>query len=159
VSTHHHFDHTGGLRTYVAEGATIVTHASNAAYWQKTFTAPATLVPDAQSKAKKKPIIQSVSDKYVITDGKQSIEVYSTVGDVHTDELLVAYIPSVKVLVEADSYSPGPPNAPAPNPVPPNALVLYDNLQRLKLDVATVIGIHGRGPVTVEEFKKFVGKG
>ena len=26
VNTHHHFDHSGGLRTYVAEGATIVTH-------------------------------------------------------------------------------------------------------------------------------------
>ncbi len=158
VSTHHHFDHSGGLRTYVAEGATIVTHASNKPYWEKSFMAPASLVPDAQSKAHKKPSIQAVNDKYVITDGKQSIEVYSTIGDLHTDELLVAYIPSVKVLVEADSYSPGPPNAPAPNPVPPNALTLYNNIQRLKLDVATVVGIHGRGPVPMAEFLKFVGK-
>jgi len=158
VSTHHHFDHSGGLRTYVAEGSTIVTHASNKPYWEKTFTAPATMVPDAQSKARRKPIIQGVTDKYVITDGKQSIEVYNTTGDSHTDELLIAYIPSAKVLVEADSYSPGPPNAPAPNPVPPNALVLYDNIQRLKLNVSTVVGIHGRGPVPMDEFKKFVGK-
>ena len=42
--------------------------------------------------------------------------------------------------------------------MPPNAIVLYDNIQRLKLDVATVIGIHGRGPVPMDEFKKFVGK-
>ena len=94
----------------------------------------------------------------MITDGKQSIEVYNTTGDGHTDELLVAYIPSVKALVEADSFSPGPPNAPAPSPVPANALVLYDNIQRLKLDVSTVVGIHGRGPVSIDEFKKFVGK-
>ncbi len=159
ISTHHHFDHSGGLRTYVAEGITVVTHASNKAYFEKSFTAPATIVPDEQSKAKKKPSIQAVNDKYVITDGKQSIEVYSTVGDQHTDELLVAYIPSAKVLVEADSYSPGPANAPAPSPVPPNALVLWDNIQRLKLDIAIVIGIHGRGPVSFAEFAKFVGKG
>jgi len=158
VSTHHHFDHSGGLRTYVAEGATIVTQASNKPYWEKSFMAPATIVPDAQSKAHKKPSIQAVGDKYVITDGKQSIEVYNTIGDGHSDELMVVYIPSVKALVEADSFSPGPPNAPAPNPVPADALVLYDNIQRLKLDVSTIVGIHGRGPVSIDEFKKFVGK-
>jgi glyoxylase-like metal-dependent hydrolase (beta-lactamase superfamily II) len=158
VSTHHHFDHTGGLRTFVAEGATIVTNAANKPYWEKSFTAPATIAPDEQSKAHKKPSIQAVSDKYVITDGKQTIEVYTTMGDQHTDELMVAYILPAKILVEADSYSPGPPNAPPPSPVPPNALVLYDNIQRLKLDPVTVVGIHGRGPVPMAEFLKFVGK-
>ncbi len=158
VSTHHHFDHSGGLRTYVAEGATIVTDASNAPYFAKTFVAPASMVPDAQSKAKKKPSIQAVKDKYVITDGKQTIEYYTTKGDTHTDELAVAYIPSAKILVEADSFSPGPSNAPAPNPAPPNAVALWDNIQRLKLDVSTVVGIHGRGPVPMSEFAKFVGK-
>ena len=160
VSTHHHFDHSGGLRTYVAEGAIVVTHASNVPYWQKTFAAPATIVPDEQSTAKRKPTIQPVTDKYVITDGTQSIEIYSTMGDGHSDELLIVYIPSAKVLVEADSFSPGLPNAPAPNPVPPNAIVLYNNLDRLHLTdkIATVVGIHGRGPVPMDEFKKFVGK-
>jgi glyoxylase-like metal-dependent hydrolase (beta-lactamase superfamily II) len=159
VSTHHHFDHSGGLRTYVAEGATIVTEASNKPYFGKTFMAAATIDPDAQSKAHKKPSLQAVTDKFVITDGKQTIEVYPTKGDQHTDELMVAYILPAKILVEADSYSPGPPNAPPPNPVPPNALVLYDNIQRLKLEPVTVVGIHGRGPVPVAEFLKFVGKG
>lgn len=158
VSSHHHFDHAGGLRTYVAEGSTIVTHASNKAYWEKTFMAPATLVPDTQSKARRKPSIQPVTDKYVISDGKQSVEVYSTTGDDHTDELLIAYIPSAKILVEADSYSPGPPNAPAPASAPPGALALYDNIQRLHLNVSTIVGVHGRGPAPISEFAKFVGK-
>jgi glyoxylase-like metal-dependent hydrolase (beta-lactamase superfamily II) len=158
VNTHHHFDHSGGLRTFVAEGATIVTNAANKPYWEKTFMAPATIAPDEQSKAHKKPTIVGVGDKYVITDGKQTIEVYNTVGDGHTDELMVAWILPAKILVEADSYSPGPPNAPPPSPVPPNALVLYDNIQRLKLDPVTVVGIHGRGPVPMSEFLKFVGK-
>jgi hypothetical protein len=100
------------------EGATIVTNAANKPYWEKSFTAPATIAPDEQSKAHKKPSIQAVSDKYVITDGKQTIEVYTTMGDQHTDELMVAYILPAKILVEADSYSPGPPNAPPPSPVP-----------------------------------------
>src|SRR4029077_15353976 len=70
LSTHHHFDHSGGLRTYVAEGATIVTHQSNVPYFEKTFQAPATISPDAQSKNPKPGTFQGVTDKYVLTDGK-----------------------------------------------------------------------------------------
>jgi glyoxylase-like metal-dependent hydrolase (beta-lactamase superfamily II) len=158
ISTHHHFDHSGGLRTYVAEDAIVVTHESNKEFFEKTFQAPATLEPDAQSKAPKPAALQTVSDKWVLTDGKQTIEVYATQGDTHTDELLVAYLPGPRILVEADAYSPGPPNTPPPSPAPPNALNLYNNIQRLKLNVATIAPIHGRGPVPVAEFRKFIGK-
>jgi len=158
VSTHHHFDHSGGLRTYVAEGTTLITHQSNKPYFEKTFKAPATLAPDQQAKGPRKANIIAVSDKYVLTDGKQTIEVYATQGDTHTDELLVAYLPAQRVLVEADSFSPGPPNTPPPPTPPPNAVTLYNNIQRLKLDVGTIVGIHGRGPVPMAEFLKFVGK-
>ena len=158
ISTHHHFDHTGGLRTYIANGATLITHESNKDYFMKALQAPATVAPDAEAKSPKPPTIQGVTDKFVLTDGKQTIEVYATQGDTHTDEMLVVYLPGPKVLVEADSYSPGPPNTPPPSPVPPNAMNLYNNIQRLKLNVATVVGIHGRGPVPMAEFKKFIGK-
>jgi glyoxylase-like metal-dependent hydrolase (beta-lactamase superfamily II) len=158
LSTHHHFDHTGGLRTYVAEGATIVTHQSNVPYFEKTFQAPATISPDAQAKNPKPAAFQGVTDKYVLTDGTQTIEAYATQGDTHTDELLVFYLPKSRILVEADSYSPGPPNTPPPSPAPPNAITLYNNIQRLKLNVATIAPIHGRGPVPMSEFMKFIAK-
>lgn len=158
ISTHHHFDHSGGLRTYVAEGATVVTHVSNKPFFEKTFAAPATIVPDAQSKAHKTPVFETVTDKHVISDGKRTVEVYNTVGDSHSDELSVVYIPAAKILVEADSYSPGPAGAAPPASPPPDAVVLYDNIQRLKLDVGTVVGIHGRGAVPMAEFAAFVGK-
>jgi len=158
LSTHHHFDHSGGLRTYVAEGATIVTHQSNVPYFEKTTQAPATISPDAQSKNPKPATFQGVTDKYVLTDGTQTVEVHATQGDAHTDELLVFYLPKLKVLVEADSYSPGPPNTPAPAPAPPNAVTLYNNIQRLKLNVSTIAPIHGRGPVPMSEFMKFIAK-
>jgi glyoxylase-like metal-dependent hydrolase (beta-lactamase superfamily II) len=159
ISTHHHFDHSGGLRTYVAEGATVVTHDSNRGYFEKTFQAPATLAPDALAKIPKSATIQDVTDKdkFELTDGKQTIDVYSTAGDTHTDEMLVVYLPASKILVEADSYSPQDPNA-KPTPVPPNATNLYNNIQRLKLNVATIAPIHGRGAVPYAEFLKFVGK-
>jgi glyoxylase-like metal-dependent hydrolase (beta-lactamase superfamily II) len=158
LTTHHHFDHSGGLRTYVAEGATIITHQSNVPYFQKTLIAPATLSPDTQSKAAKMPTLQGVTGKDIITDGKQSIEIYATSGDTHTNEYTLIYLPGPKILVEADAYSPGPPGAPVPPMPPPNAVMLYDEIQKLKLNVATIAPIHGRGAVTFAEFRKFVGK-
>jgi len=158
LTTHHHFDHVGGLRTYVAEGATVVTHASNVGYFEKTLTAPATMVPDRQGKDPKPPQLQGVSEKYAITDGKQTIEVYPTAGDTHTKEYTFIYLPGPKILVEADAFSPGPPDAPPPATPPPNAVALYDEIQRLKLNVATIAPIHGRGAVPIAELRKFIGK-
>ena len=60
---------------------------------------------------------------------------------------------------EADAFSPGPPDAPAPAVPPPNAVALYDEVQRLKLNVAAIAPIHGRGPVPIAELRKFIAKG
>jgi glyoxylase-like metal-dependent hydrolase (beta-lactamase superfamily II) len=158
LTSHHHFDHTGGLRTYVAEGATIVTHQSNVPYFEKTTVAPATLMPDMQAKSPKTPMFQGVSEKFVLTGGKQTIEVYPTNGDTHTNEYTLVYLPGPRILVEADAWSPGPPNAPAPTPPPPNAVKLYDDIQALKLNVATIAPIHGRGAVPIAELRKVVGR-
>jgi glyoxylase-like metal-dependent hydrolase (beta-lactamase superfamily II) len=158
LTTHHHFDHVGGLRTYVAEGATVVTHASNVGYFEKTLAAPATIVPDRQGKEQKPAMLQGVSEKFVITDGKQTIEVYPTAGDTHTKEYTLIYLPGPKILVEGDAYSPGPPDAPPPATPPPNAVALYDDVQRLKLNVTTIAPIHGRGAVPIAELRRFIGR-
>jgi len=158
LTTHHHFDHTGGLRTYAAEGATIVTHASNVPFFEKTLVAPATMMPDMQAKAMKTPMFQAVSDKFELTDGRQRIEVYPTDGDTHTNEYTLIYLPGPRILVEADAYSPGPADAPPPAMPPPNAVKLADEITRLNLNVATIAPIHGRGAVPVAEFRRFLGR-
>ncbi|HJZ71222.1 MAG TPA: MBL fold metallo-hydrolase [Vicinamibacterales bacterium] len=158
LTTHHHFDHTGGLRTYAAEGATIVTHQSNVPYFTRTLVAPATVSPDAQTNAQKMPTFQAVADTYELTDGTQKIQVYATDGDAHTNEYTLIYLPGSKVLIEADAYSPGPADAPPPAVPPPNAVKLLDEIQRLKLNVDTIAPVHGRGAVPIAELRKFVGK-
>jgi glyoxylase-like metal-dependent hydrolase (beta-lactamase superfamily II) len=116
------------------------------------------MVPDSQAKNPQKPVFQAVSDKWVLTDGQQTIEVYPTDGDTHTKEYTLLYLPKSKILVEADAFSPGPPNAPPPATPAPNAVKLYDEVQRLKLNVATIAPIHGRGPVPFAELAKAIGK-
>ena len=107
LTTHHHFDHSGGLRTYVAEGATVVTHQSNVPYFEKTLVAPATLSPDAQSKAAKMPTLQGVTGKDILTDGKQTIEIYATGGDTHTNEYTLIYLPGPKNTHRSRCVQPG----------------------------------------------------
>src|SRR4029077_14729449 len=68
VNTHHHFDHSGGLRACVAEGATILTQAENKPYYEKVLAAPHTVTPDQLAKAPKKAVIEAVADKRVLTD-------------------------------------------------------------------------------------------
>src|SRR4029453_9473092 len=63
VNTHVHFDHSGGLRTFVDEGATVVTHQANVAYYEKAWAAPRNLVGDRLAKSGKKAVFQSVTDR------------------------------------------------------------------------------------------------
>src|SRR5258705_9187177 len=46
VNTHAHYDHAGGLREYVAEGITVITHESNKAFLEQAWARPWTIEPD-----------------------------------------------------------------------------------------------------------------
>ena len=46
VNTHHHFDHSGGIRAAVAEGLTVVTHEMNEAFYTDMTTRSHSLAPD-----------------------------------------------------------------------------------------------------------------
>jgi glyoxylase-like metal-dependent hydrolase (beta-lactamase superfamily II) len=162
VNTHHHFDHSGGLRPFVAEGVTVVTHQVNRPFYEKTFAAPHTLNPDKLWQSKKKATFETMTEKKVLTDGNHVIELHHLQGSGHNEGLIVAYLPKQKILVEADAYNPPPAaNTPPPTPVSPYTSNLSETLTRLKLDVDTIVPIHypadGR-KVTIEELMKTVGR-
>ena len=143
VNTHHHADHAGGLRAYVAEGIPIITHESHKKYYEEViFKKPHTINPDRLVRAPRAPILETMKDKRVLTDGDMTVELYLLPNHLHAVGLLVAYLPKQKLLIQADSYipRPGAPPLPAPSPYTIN---LVDNVARLKLDVARVVHIHG----------------
>jgi len=156
VNSHHHFDHSGGLRACVAEGATILTAAENKPYYEKVWAMPHTLNPDRLAKAPKKPVIEAVGDKRAITDGTRTLELYHLQGSDHAATMLIGYLPKEKVLIEADVYTPGPANAPTGPPTKEN-VNLYGNIQGLKLDVQQITPIHGR-LVTIAELRRLIGR-
>jgi hypothetical protein len=139
INTHHHFDHSGGLRTYVAEGASVITHESNKAFYESAWKQPRTMDPDRLAMQPRDASFITFKDKYVLTDGSRSVEVHLIIGDQHDEFLSLAYLPKEKILVEADDFSAWYTTT--------LSLALWNNLlgnlQRLNLDVATIAPLHG----------------
>ena len=121
VNTHHHFDHSSGLRPLVAEGATVVTHQINRSFYERVFTAPRTLNPDRLAKSPRKPVFETMTDRKVLTDGNQTLELHHLRGSGHNEGIIVAYLPKNRILIEADAYNP-PADPAAPMPMPPSPL-------------------------------------
>jgi len=143
VNTHHHADHAGGLRAYVAEGIPIITHESHKQYYERQiFKNPHTINPDRLARAPRAPIIETVKDRRVLTDGKMTLEIDLMRDHAHAEGLLMVYIPSEKLLIQADAFAPRPGARPLPAPSP-FTVNLVDNVARLKLDVARVAHVHG----------------
>jgi glyoxylase-like metal-dependent hydrolase (beta-lactamase superfamily II) len=145
INTHSHFDHSGGVRTYVAEGATIITQEMNVPFYQKAWAAPRTLGPDNMSKGAKEANFLPVKEKYVLTEGDRTLEIFHENGSMHNAGMLIVYFPKEKILEEADDYTPDLPELAAPGGIRPAVFManLMKQIQALKLEVATVAPMHG----------------
>jgi glyoxylase-like metal-dependent hydrolase (beta-lactamase superfamily II) len=143
--THHHFDHSGGLRAAAAEDATIVAPEVTKPFYEQAYRAPRTLNPDKLARAGKQAKIEGFSgDKHVVSDGTRSIELHILKDNPHAEGFVIGYLPREKILIVADAFSPRAPVTQTPAYLSPITLNLMENIQRLKLDVDTILPIHGR---------------
>lgn len=158
INTHHHFDHAGGMRTYVAEGATIITNEGNKALFEQAWKQPRTLDPDKLSQNPRTPTFITYKDKYELMDESRTLEIHRIEGDNHNEFMSFAYLPKEKILIEADDFTPPPPNSPPLVPISLGfANNLYANLQRLKIEVVTIAPLHGN-VAPMSEMLKAIGK-
>src|SRR5712692_7905901 len=157
VNSHHHFDHAGGLRAFVAEGVTVITHEVNRAFLAQALGAPATMRPDLQAKSRRKPMVEGVGDRRTLTDGTRTVEIYRIQGILHHDGMLMVYLPKEKLLSQADAYTPVAPNVTPPTPPSPYNVALADNITRLGLDVGDLLPLHGR-LVPLAELHRTIGR-
>jgi glyoxylase-like metal-dependent hydrolase (beta-lactamase superfamily II) len=185
INTHHHFDHAGGLRTFLSQGTTIVTHESNKEYYLDILfhPSPRTLDPDRMARfnpmywiSRRPAPIETVAGeargtgKYVVTDGDRILEVIHVqdmayeLGDTsyrqghHSEDMLLAYLSKEKILLNADLYSPPAQGAQPPVAPTPGMKTLHQNILKLKLDPARHVPVHGRVG-THEEFLAAVAAG
>ena len=158
IMQHHHWDHTSGIRAGIDEGATIVTHQSNQALLERVAKSPHTIVPDRLATSKRPLSIQTVGDKGQLTDGTRTIELHRTASYDHAGDMLLLYLPAEKILAAPDIFN--PPAKPGVADIPARAVfakALYDNIQRLELDVQTIVPYHGNRTIPIAELAQVAG--
>lgn len=137
VVSHHHFDHTGGIRQAMAEGLTIIAHKGTEGLFREIALRKGTIAPDALG-ANPKPLkFRAVDDHLQLKDASMQVDLYTVVSNSHMAEGLFAYVPKDKLIVQGDFFDVG--------------WELYfwqntyaDNIAYRRLQVETDVPVHGR---------------
>lgn len=152
--THFHDDHAGGVRTYIAEGATLVVAPGEKNFFEKVAKSKFTINPDTLARNPQPPKIETVEKgKRVFTDGAMTVELLDIGSGPHTDEMLVAYLPNEKILYQGDLLN---------NPLNGDAPIANDTsahfakwIESKKLAVERIVPVHGT-PQTPDNLRKAV---
>jgi len=158
INTHAHYDHAGGLRTYVAQGVTVVTHEMNKPFYEKVWARPRTIAPDSLSKAPKAAVFETVGDKKVMSGGGKTLELYYMKGTSHNMYNLLVFMPGSGLAFWGDGYNPPEGNDPRDLArTPEQTIDLYRIITMNNLDVKTIAPAHGSGAKPFDNLKKAIG--
>jgi Metallo-beta-lactamase superfamily len=102
IVTHHHFDHTGGLRTAVAEGLTVISHQGNESIFREMTSRKATLKPDLLTKSGKTLKFRGMEDTLVLKDKAMEVDLFRLHDNTHSPYLIAAFVPRYNLLVQGD---------------------------------------------------------
>ncbi len=148
ISSHPHFDHIGGLRTYLHIGATIVAHMKNIAFLNRDVLSyePRTVAPDIVSRWPPTEVsegynYEAVQENYVITDNQRILRIYYVQPLQHVEGMLMAYLPNERIAFEADLFDTHEPPRAAQLPAMRS---LANQVTRMKLNVETLAPVHGK---------------
>ena len=141
VLTHHHMDHAGGLRAYLAQGATLVVGEGSREHFRRVLASPMERNPDMQPADLSQVPIMEVPESHLITDARgRQVTVYAVQNNPHARGMLIAYVPGVRLGFVTDLWTPG-----VPLPAKPNRFLmsLVNTVDRAHLDPLRFAGGHG----------------
>ncbi len=150
--THHHYDHSGGLRAGIHAGLTVVTHEANKLWFEAIARRKHTVQQDALAREPKAAKIEPVTDAgKTVKDATRTMQIVHFQDPTgHNAHMLMVYFPTERILVNADIYNWGGNFARYPR-----ALTLEHEMARLKLTPTVHLPIHGRRG-TQEQFEGVV---
>jgi glyoxylase-like metal-dependent hydrolase (beta-lactamase superfamily II) len=144
IQTHHHFDHSAGLRAAVAEELTIISRRGNEGIFREMVARPAKQFPDALGKNPKPLKFTPVDDHLKLKDSTNEIDIYHIVGNYHMADGVIVHVPAANLLVEADLTTQewdfnwwGD--------------SLMNNIEHRKITVATNLSVHAQKPYPLAE--------
>lgn len=152
--SHFHFDHTAGLREYIAEGVTVVVPPGNKAFVERIAASAFTLRPDSLALKPRAPVVETFEKKRVFADGGRAVELYNISPVSHVADMTMFYFPKEKILFQGDMFSPLDAGGGIP-PVIEAHRELVKKVDELGLEVETLIGVHS-GAVAWKDFRAAV---
>jgi len=137
VLTHHHNDHAGGARTYVAEGATIIVAAPNKAHFEAVFRTPHTVNPDELQRNPKPANVVEFNEQMALQDDSGEIRLYK-IANPHSDGLLIGHVVNENIVWVTDLYSPL-----RDKDRSDGFVAFYEGLKKFGIAPERVVGGHG----------------
>lgn len=141
ILTHHHMDHAGGLRAYLAQGATLVVGQGAREHFRRVLASPMERDPDMKPADFSQVPIMEVPDSHLISDARgRQVIVYAVQNNPHAQGMLIAYLPEARLGFVSDLWTPG-----VPLPDKPNAALMsvVNTVDRAHLDPLRFAGGHG----------------
>lgn len=152
VSTHHHVDHVGGLREFVAAGATVVASADSEDSFRRIVAAPSTLVPDTLSQYPVDVDFMWVPEGgTVLLDDPVNPVSAVHINTEHAADMVMVHVPSAQLVFNSDLHDPNSASVVGPEAQPEGLLApsevreLRDAIEALDAPITTVVGGHGGG--------------
>ena len=102
IVTHHHFDHTAGLRAAVSRGLAVISHRGNEAIFREMIARPAVVFPDDLAKSPHPLVFTPVDERLVLQDATQRLEIFHVLGHSHMANAVFAWLPGARVMMEGD---------------------------------------------------------
>jgi hypothetical protein len=144
IQTHHHFDHSVGLRAAVAQGLTVISRRGNEGIFREMVARPAKLFPDALGRNPKPLQFIPVDDHLKMKDSTNEIDIYHIVGNYHMADGVIVHVPASNLLAEADlttqewDYNWWGDS-------------LMNNIEYRKINVETNLAVHAQKPYPLAE--------
>ena len=102
IVSHHHFDHTAGLRQAVAEGLTVISRRDNGVIFREMTSRPAPNFPDDLARNPKPFRFIPVDDHLQLKDSNMTLDIYHVIANSHMADAVFAYIPEHQIMIEGD---------------------------------------------------------
>ena len=143
INTHHHLDHSAGIRAAVSEGLTIITHKSNGPFYEVAVKRPHTILPDVLAQNPNPPPLKlvTVDEQMTLEDDAMTLVMYRIANNTHADNNLMIYFPRERILVQADIFMPRDRRTQGHAPWVKN---LADNIEMRKLNIDRHVPLHGQ---------------